>query len=202
MVLVAAFSAAVSGNLYPLIGGLVFGIGIGICFAALERRDLVPVSLFVVACTLASPLALIGGWAAERFWFGESGQPMINVSLPSFFVGGLIGGLMILGAALPLFSAPHPSMPYKILGGTLACGCLALIGGALDHTQSKTVQHWSYMPLVWQPGTALLLGSLLYRPGFSEEQDRPPGVRYLRGMAVFLGVLAAVLIGLWILVLI
>ena len=159
MALVGAFAAAVSKDAFDFHGGVIFGVALAAYFAAFEFRTLPKLAIFVAACALARPAAIFAGFGSQLFWFGSPQDA--KVALPSFFVGGFVGGIFVLGAGLRLFSGALAQIAHKVLLGSSVCGALGVCGAALDGFQSQISPQTHYLTYLWQSGTGLLLGVLL-----------------------------------------
>jgi len=147
--------------------GLAFGLALITYFAGFEKqRSLLTLALFLCICTVAWPIANLVAFAAMVISHAVSSvdPPALSIPLPAFFVGGFAGALLVLGAGVIQFGSKQVNR--RVVGMVLLCsavgGVLGVIGAAADGIRTHWIYYdMRYLPLIWQPGAALLLGLLL-----------------------------------------
>jgi hypothetical protein len=192
--------------------GFVFGSALTAYFIWYEQqRSFLKLALLTCVCTLAWPAANLCAFGASVIAHAfSSAEPQTLTPLPVFFVGGFAGALLILSAGTILFG--HRSMDGRAVGTLLlysvGCGILGVIGAWGDGLRTHgAYQTMRYLPLIWQPGTALLLALLIRKdrapwivettvlPVADEAVSQAENPRLVAG--VFLTLLAG-LIGFWV----
>jgi hypothetical protein len=193
--------------------GFVFGLVLIGYFKGYEKqRSSLKLALFLCICTIAWPASNLSAYGAMAIGLALSlaNPESINVPLPVFFVGGFMGALIVLGAGTTLFG--HRQLNGRAVGIALlysvGCGVLGVIAAAADGIRTEGTYHnMRYLPLIWQPGTALMLGLLIRKdrestvaemrvlPVADETASKAENPRLVAG--AFLTLLVA-LIGVWV----
>lgn len=158
-------------NQYFLAPGLSFGLLIPLYFALYERAGSAWRSLaFLLASIAAFEASMCAAFLIRLLLPRNLNDPVTG---PSAFAGGLVGGFIVLMAASILFgrSQNNPEV-LRVLSASLAAGVLGVAGWYAGHVlrfpfilQVKTIPGDSpngpesiSLYIVWQTGTALLLG--------------------------------------------
>jgi hypothetical protein len=154
-----------------LLGSGVFGVLFSAAFwLFLGLRSLWKTAAFIAASVAAAYLAVLSAVAATGKLF-PAGPPYEPVN----FVGGAVGALALVIAALLLLS-PHPKPWPVLINGifsSLAGGALGVIGYALGDVVGRVRPRLAFVPvqqtnsdisliLVWQTGMGLVLALALW----------------------------------------
>jgi hypothetical protein len=167
-----AFAILVSSTPADFNGiGFAYGLVLVGYFKGFEKQQSsLKLALFLCICTLAwlvANLCAFGAIVVSHALSSVEAQSL-SIPLPVFFVGGFTGALLVLGAGIILFG--QRQVNGHVVGTVLLCsvgsGILGVIGAAADGIRTQGTYHnMRYLPLMWQPGTALMLGLLIRRHG-------------------------------------
>jgi hypothetical protein len=123
-------------------------------------RNSVKLLAFICACIAAHRAA---GLITLPLWIVFASMSSDTIEMPIYFGWGSVGAFIVLAAGIFLFS------PRSITRKSLAVVSLWSLGGsvlgaiAVVPYAARSKYLWFFPPLVWQPGTATLLGLLLER---------------------------------------
>ena len=172
----AIFSAAVNftSGISMLSVGFLFGAALAVYFALYEGyREPVRLAAFIIACTAAFPISLLtsaGVFMVSGADFTMGSSP--GIPLLFYWGGGWLGAFLVLEAGMLLFG------PGNIGWASLRKAAMWSVGGGLLAVAARLAgaQEMSLrLYLIWQPGTALLLGLLLAQERVETAQVDPFG---------------------------
>jgi hypothetical protein len=161
VVTVALFSTT-RGGLYE--SGLVFGAIFAAYFAVQERqRSPLKLSLFVATCAASLTASAIVASNAMMLLRVPGTSAANHLPLDGIMYAGGAGAFLVLAATVLLFGPGFIDgwSLFRVLLGSLAGALLAAIGGFIDRTLALPPGHLVAVFLVWQTGTALLIGLIL-----------------------------------------
>jgi FtsH-binding integral membrane protein len=141
--------------------GLDFGVALAAYFVWYEGyRDSIKLLAFICACIAAHFVAAL---IAFLLLFVFVSMSRDTIEMPIYFGWGCVGAFIVLAAGIFLFSPRSISWKSLTLISlwSLGGGVLGAIAVGPYAVRSKYL--WFFPPLVWQPGTAMLLGLLLER---------------------------------------
>ena len=149
--------------------GFAFGVALAFYFVVWERySNPAKIALFIFVCTAAFPAAQHFATKLYLDFSGKlsMGSARLDIPMPVFFGAGCVGAFLVLAAGLFLFGPRN--IDWKSLGMVLLWsiggGFLGVLGGGADGILTQgTFDKMSLLFLIWQPGTAVLLGLLLNR---------------------------------------
>lgn len=156
-----------------LLVGTVFGVCMTACFRAyLNLRLAWRMPLFVAGCVVGFYLSLSVVQFAYSHMLASSfsSKASWGPGPSAFFVGGAVGGFVVLTSSFLLFFHEQPlwRLLLKSISWSLIGGVLGAVGGALDTSFSTARGAWwspfgHELPLffIWQTGMGLVLGSVL-----------------------------------------
>jgi len=145
--------------------GVIFGGALVAYFALCERqRDLIKLGLLMAACAACFPAAIFAGLRAMFFLHAHGASQDTQAPLLSFGIAGGTGTFLVVLTALSLFGSRY-GVRYVLvcsLFGALGGAVLGVLGG-MAHQRSVSGADLKLTDsiLIWQPGTALILGLML-----------------------------------------
>ncbi len=173
----------------PFLVGGIFGAVFSTWFwRGMEKRSLAKALGFIAACAAAYIAAFYSAFFSVFIFGGGDAQKdsrMIAGSpAGSFFIGGSVGGFIVIAAAMVLFSEQGKplrlisrAVAYSPLGGAFGllawviCSLVVPVKSASESGSEalEIVLLW----LVWQTGMGGLLGDLVLQEPLSETLTRP-----------------------------
>jgi hypothetical protein len=148
-------------GLYP---GIVFGVAVAAVFVVYDGvRSPSRLLSFFALSTAAYPISVWSGMATMVLFkgFGLASVGRQLVPIPSFFIGGSVGALIIFLGALVVLKRKMSARPFywALIGGVLGLtGCVvsAARQSAL-HVQDGDAVHNLALAAIWQTGVALCI---------------------------------------------
>jgi hypothetical protein len=138
--------------------GFVFGVSLSFYFVVYGGfRNPGKILTFICACTAAFPAAQFSAVGLLFVFRSDASAASANFDLPMpvLFGAGWVGAFLVLTAGIFLFG--HGTINWKSLRMALVLSVAGGLLGLAGRDPNKMLRLF----LIWQPGTALLLGLLL-----------------------------------------